>query len=127
MPRIGAKCLKKGAGVKACQYELREAASVPVRGAYSLVFLGEKANIRSGQKVLVYGASGSVGTFAVQLAKHFGAEVTVCSTANITLVESLHADKVIDYIKEDFTRSGQYDIIFDAVRGKHHPPDAGKH
>ena len=93
-----------------------EAAVIPFGGTTALYFI-KKAAIKPGQKVLIYGASGAVGSAAVQLARHFGAIVTgVCSTANIDLVKSLGAHKVIDYTKEDFTQNGEkYDVVVDTV------------
>jgi NADPH:quinone reductase-like Zn-dependent oxidoreductase len=93
-----------------------EAAVIPFGGMTALYFL-KRAHVRSGQRVLVNGASGAVGTAAIQLAKHYGAHVTgVCSTANLQMVKALGADRVIDYTREDFTKNGEtYDVIFDTV------------
>jgi NADPH:quinone reductase-like Zn-dependent oxidoreductase len=111
---------KRALAIKPSTLTYEQAAAVPFGAGTALYFLRDLAKVQLGQKVLVNGASGGVGVYAVQLAKYYGAEVTgVCSAVNIDLVRSLGADKVIDYTKEDFRKDAEkYDIIFDAVVGK---------
>jgi len=112
------KCLPENnlIALKPSNMNFEEAATIPIGGLTALRFL-KMAGIKKGDNILIYGASGSVGTFAVQLGKYFGANVTaVCSTPNLPLVKSLGADTVVDYLKEDFTRTdAKFDIVFDAV------------
>jgi len=112
------KCLRENNlnAIKPSNMTFEEAATVPIGGLTALRFL-KQAGVKTGDTILIYGASGSVGTFAVQIGKCFGANVTaVCSTTNVDLVRSLGADNVVDYTKEDFTKiTTQFDVILDAV------------
>ena len=114
-------CMRESAALahKPAEMTFEEAAAVCDGASLALACL-RKADLRKGRSILIYGASGSVGTAGVQLAKYFGADVTaVCNTKNVELVRSLGADEVVDYTQEDFTKNGEtYDVIFDAV-GKH--------
>jgi NADPH:quinone reductase-like Zn-dependent oxidoreductase len=112
--------VRQGIARKPSNLTFEEAAAVPVAALTALQGLRDKGGVQPGHKVLVNGASGGVGTFAVQIAKALGADVTaVCSPRNVELVESLGADRVIDYTRDDFTRGdGRYDVLFDVAGTK---------
>ena len=114
------KIMKPVLAVKPHNLTFEQAASAPIAALTALQGLRDKGRIQAGKKVLINGAAGGVGTFAVQIAKSFGADVSgVCSTRNVDMVRSIGADRVIDYTREDFTKSGHhYDLIFDCV-GNH--------
>ena len=115
-----AAAAEDGLALKPANLSFEQAAAVPMAGLVALQAIRDHGKVQAGQKVLINGASGGIGTFAVQIAKAFGAEVTgVCSTRNVDLVRSIGADHVIDYTREDFTRSGErYDFVLDNVANR---------